>query len=754
MKAPKVSLDSAKLKQMLLLHVEKIVLGVVLLVVIWFVYQGTTLTSIDSNKAPDALIQSSQQVTNQINDPSNWEKIQPEMIEPVLNHDVPLLVRQGQEPNDPTRYRFEIPWKTPDYPKASLRADPRVFPPIAIKVTPLYGPMAFIPTMADVDPILGNLAGQMGGEMMMQPGMMAPGAMPAGPGPARPGVARRPGPAGGPGPGPGPGGEGRVRRPPRRGGLLDGEMPQEGIPGMEGDLGTTVQMIRPPTPPEAIVGFHPSGEVAIREARAVVVMAAIPLEKQLEEFETAFKEALDYDPMRDLPRYVLFRVERADVTADPSIDPAQATWESLQIARALNEMVTWAPSPNEVVDPMALDPFLTHRIPPFMQRDIVDILTHPEIPKAQLLTNSTMGPGGEGLMGPEGGPPVRKLTEEELLRGVMPGANGMPGGPGGEGMMPGGMRQPGGFGPPGGMMMPPGGMMGPGGYGEGGMMGQSGMPGMVLAKYKLLRFTDTSVMPNRKYRYRVKMLMEDPNNPYVGDGTPPRWDPQRSQPLRKPSPQSLSPVVQTRIRDAETKNRNLAWLLESEPSEPSEIVELPEMDRFFVGKASPAGGSPVRPNTPPVYTTQPSANLLTVSFDTTKAVDVPAEKDVLRGSVLNFEKEVEVYHPSKLVVAPIGKHTFKTDAIVVDFTGGSDIPPVGRADTKVQEPCQMLLVDKSGNLRVLEETDDIEGFRRYLPPKLEAPPMPPTGMMPDGMMPAADGLLDGRPPRRQRNVGP
>ena len=745
MKAPKIKFDSAKMQQMLMLHVEKIVLCLVLVAVAWFVYQGVSLPNLEESKSPDKLASEAQRITTEINNPGHWDKIKGDRI---ITHDVQGLVKQGHTANVAAGYALGLPWKTPDYPKAISRPDPRLYAPINVKVTVLHGPMAFIPTKKDdVDPILAASISPTGPEgapgmqppvVRQPPGGRQPG--PGGPGPGegtkRPGGNKKKGPGV---LGEGPGGEGMMEGMMRPGG--PGMMP--GMPG--GAVGTSR------LPPEAIVGYHAGGDTIAKEARAVVIMAAVPLEKQFEEYEKAFKDALDYDPMRDVPRYVLYRIERADVTANPAIDPAQATWEQLSIPRALTEMNYWGPSPAEVVEHTALDPILTNRVPPFMQREIYEALLHPDIPVARVPTAEELqaGPG----MNRPGALPAVPGKEEDLTDPNAAPAVGNPAiGPGGEGMRPPGMmmqpRGPG-AGYPG--MRPPGmeGMMamGPGG---------SQSPQVALAKYRLLRFTDTTIQPNRKYRYRVKLIIEDPNNPYVGD-QPPRWDPSRSQPLRKPSIQSMSPAALARVRRAEeAKNPNSRpFLLETDPSEPSDIVELPPITRYYAGKATAGNGNTLaigspQVNTPPILSTQPTANLLTVGFDQKLATDVPGEKEIYRGSTLNFEKEIDVIHPSLLSIHNIGKYTFKTNSMVLDFVGGTDIPNLDtRRSDKVPEPCEILIFDGDGNLQLLDEADDVEGFRRYLPPKPQEPATtrPGGGAAGPGAFPG--GVLEGPPPPRR-----
>ncbi len=740
MKKPKISFDPAKLQQMLMLHVEKIVLGLVLVAVAWFIYQGVSLPKLEESKSPNKLSAEAARMTTQIGDPSHWALLLPDR-KPIVEHDVPGLVKQGQLANASTPYGLPQPWLPPNFPKAISRPDPRLFAPLNIKVVVLHGPMAMLPTRNDVDPLLAAA----------QAATPTPEV-----GPVRPNQPQSIRP---------PGGEGKRQPPgtrPKRGLLEGGEgMGMEGMgpgpgPGMMGMQPGGTPGTRA-LPPEAIVGYHAGGETIAKEARAVVVMAAVPLEKQFEEYEKAFKEALDYDPIRDVPRYVLYVVERADVTADPAQDPAQAQWAALSIGRALGEMNLWGPSPRELVELTAIDPILTNRIPPFMQREIYETLLHPDIPIAKMQTaeqlaaeNQALRPGDAAAAGPA-------IKEDDLTNpNAAPVVGANAGGPGGEGMRM--MQQgPGGY-----PAMRPG---GPGGYGEGmGMM--AGAPGsqMAMAKYRLLRFTDTTIQPNKKYRYRVKLILEDPNNPF--DGMAPRWDPSRSTPLRKPSIQSMSNAALTRVRSADAakaKDPNARpFLLYTDPSEPSEIVELPPVNRYFAGKATAGNGNALAigtpPNvtmTPPVLSTQPSTNLLTVGFDSALAVDVPAEKEVFRGSTLNFEKEVEVIHPSLLSILPIGKYTFKNNSMVIDFVGGNDIPNVDtKRSDKVQEPSEVLIFDGEGNLQLLDETDDIEGFRRYLPPKIEEPKNTPT---PGGIeQPFPGGILEGGPgrnPRQPRRPG-
>lgn len=727
MKAPKISLDSAKLQQLMLQHVEKIVLAVVLLVVAYFVYSGAILPGLDPSKTPDQLQAEANNVKIEINKDDHWKKIEKTRVK---TYPVQDLVKVGHLPNLSRPYDPSRPLKTPDYAKAMLRTDPRILAPKNAIAIVLHGPLAMLPAPGETDQILKTeLAGGGPGEGQVprQPVVQPP---------------RPPGPA--PGPNRQPPGEGRGPRN-KQGrpgaGVLEGPgefQPQMNFPGQPGGQAGDRSL-----PPEAVVGFHSAGEVIAKEAQAVVVLAAVPLEQQYEEFDKAFKDALDYDPIRDIPRYATFRVERADVTADPNQDPDAATWQPLKTANAAaTETMKWGPSPSEVVDLNSIDPtVLTHRVPPFLQREIFQALVHPDIPLATAAGDPNAPAAVADPAKPQGDD---EFGGQNPLAGQQGGAQaGLgEGGP----RLPPGMRMPGPNGPGQRMMQ--------GFSGEGQGPGMSGATEVATAKYRLIRFTDTTVVPKHKYRYRVKVVLEDPNNPCLTELAKNMWDPSRTAPLRKPPIQSITENVKKRRDAADAKERH-PFLLVSDASEPTDVVELPEVNHYFAGQITPGKGNAVKPGTPTILTIQPTANLLTVAWDTKMAVDVPAEKEVLRGAILNFTREVEVIHPAKLLIVPIGEHTFKTNSIVVDFAGGNEMPTVdfkSPSTEKVMEPTEILIFDGEGKLQLLDEADDVEGFRRYLPPKVVVPEPSSAGTtIGPGDFPGGN-LLDG-PPRPIRPKG-
>jgi hypothetical protein len=473
MKVPKLKLDAAAVQEFLLQHVEKVVLSLVVLLAVYLVYTGYQTPS-GTTESPKKLLETSLAVQQFVTAPSDDELKQRLTAiyekRPVADN-VDGLVKEGGKATESAPYRLSNRWRTPDYPKLSTRSDPRVFAPLHVKVAVVTGPIASLPKQNEADPL---------GDPVFAT------APEEGKAPVR--IPKKPPPNAG---------EGGILAPPRgkkgpppRGGegaLLGGPGPGQNAPGFPGQgegmlaqpgMGANAGGVNP----ESILGYFPSGPAYSRDSKSVVVMAVVPYDQQLAEFEKVFESALDFDEVRDFPRYIGFVVERADVTADPAADPAQLTWTKLDMAKAIRELRTWAGYPTELIDPNYFDPLLSHPAPPFLQRDLWDILTHKELPLASV---ALAAPEGQS---PEGNQPTAENPNDEFgPAGALPVAPGVsPAGPGrnlGEGMRPaggpGGMNRPG-FQP---------GIMAEGGQGP----GSAGQAVIAPPKYKLVRFTDTSV---------------------------------------------------------------------------------------------------------------------------------------------------------------------------------------------------------------------------------------------------------------------
>src|SRR5438477_3696296 len=140
MKKPKISLDKEKLQQFFLLHIEKILLGIIVGLMLLVVWRGYSLKSF-KELTPQALVDKSNQAKQYIDDPGRWPQ-----IEPVRATKAPLNVVEGvlkvQKPSDPLAYMLVNTWSRPDFPKLSPREDPELFAPLNLVVRPVMGAIA------------------------------------------------------------------------------------------------------------------------------------------------------------------------------------------------------------------------------------------------------------------------------------------------------------------------------------------------------------------------------------------------------------------------------------------------------------------------------------------------------------------------------------------------------------------------------------------------------------------------------------
>jgi hypothetical protein len=345
----------------------------------------------------------------------------------------------------------------------------------------------------------------------------------------------------------------------------------------------------------------------------------------------------------------------------------------------------------------------------------------------------------------------------------------MPGMPGSDmsSMMPGGM--PGGYG----AAMPgmPGMMPGDGGdmYGSGGYGGQYGatMQRGPQVDYLLIRFFDFNAEMGKKYRYRIQLLVEDPNHP---------------QDFRmEPSERFLDESAKKRLAEVvanETERRQ--FYIRTDFSQPSDVVEVEMKSSAIAGTIAPTSVSSLRqPDGRDLIipVDEPSGKMMAVALDPQRAVDVPGIVDVYRGTVLNFKTNADAIHPVTLQFKKLTDVDIRTDKMVADIRGGIELPqspapPAQRtAPTSAVMPGSVgmstgydrpmtpekpatlysmgeyVLIDADGNLKIRNEFDDYKDFRRLSLPAQAENTMGGYGMpgdadaavMPGDSMPGDDG---------------
>ncbi|MFM8324037.1 MAG: hypothetical protein ACKN9U_04175, partial [Pirellulaceae bacterium] len=451
-----------------------------------------------------------------------------------------------------------------------------------------------------------------------------------------------------------------------------------------------------------------------------VVTALVPHEELVKNYGKELSNSVNFDAFRDSPNYLGFQVERVDVTDNPAQEIADDQWQPLDSASSKTILdarrKNWAGECTEIVQSRFVHPMLTMPIPPILIRDYRSFANHTKtaaVTDAQ--PNAAIPPGGsnseagaaeesDGMQGgPGGGYPGAGGPG-----GGYPGAGG-PGGPGGGGPGGPGGGYPGAGGPGG----PGGGMPGAGGPGGGypgggagglgggmagmgnmgGMMGgvagggAGGYPGMGSSarnqtsdsKYKLVRFYDFDVAPGKVYKYRVRLMLEDPNYPAMAS--------------MQPSLPTLKADALKRVQDLQTADRNAKKDDDDKkgnaaPKRTSTLYSPWSSASPAIAVATPgeihAGGSAgllalaeadvdgKKIQFEAQGATIPGGRLQVAysEWDSSRAADMPRVEIVERGTVLagklGSKKQVQVVHPLSKIVLADPDYQFKQPWTILD----------------------------------------------------------------------------------------
>jgi hypothetical protein len=728
MKKVKFSFGEGGFKGFMARHVEKCVLGAVILLMVVFIYSAAGTNPLGSeNITTAAMKQQAESARSKIQSSSFSEVV----AERQPGKDPSVVVRQKAKV-DSGRYQWPTSFDIPLFQKLKPRTDPRLVPPENLVVTPLYGPLMLMPEREDdyaIHPLDKFETTLGGGGYGAMGGSSYPGMSPPGPGSddddgKAPRRGRREastnpygpmGPGGGSSIGPTPMGDsGKQPRTPRRG-KEDGSNPYE-TPGPTGTgYGSTAIGGQRQIPSEALLGVRGAPGMEVKPAYAMVINATVNYPRQWEEYQTAFASAPGgQDPSRDVPFYIGVRVDRADVTDNPDADPETLEWTRLPPAALRSIQERYGEAVPEISDPEALDQYLTNPVPPFLLTNLIPALRHPDIERASMVESryeeddeemhevdefgfSDDEGDGYGRGGPSmpGGAPRGPSMGPSPRGGRSPGP-----------AMPGGPRTSTG----------PGASMGPrmGGAGMGAGMTGYGGGEMSLRKpvaKKQVRYVDFDVEPGRVYRYRMLVVLEDPNRPREAS--------------MAPEITSLDDKARDRVRalEAEDARKSQAagravrtYFVSTPLSEPSAAAKLPSTDRFFAGEGTP--GSVIRMDRVIVPTGDPQAKMLTVKFDAALGAFIPAELAAQRGAALNTKQDVEAIHPLENDLRKIPDYAMRTDAVVLDVLGGDYLPGTDR-NAPERSPGAALLIDAQGNLHVADEAIDVGQYRRFIFPETE-----------------------------------
>jgi hypothetical protein len=452
------------------------------------------------------------------------------------------------------------------------------------------------------------------------------------------------------------------------------------------------------TPPQGrfVIGAGDGPPVVLpKPALLIAVTALVPYEKQLEKYLSTFEDTIAYERRRDHPHYISFVVERAEV-----IEGAPLHWVVVGNAgKAMLEARNWpAPlgAPEVVEQQYLLLGATTMPVPTILQRKYEQFANHPLLYSLAQQAhdelaeeNERSGAAKDGTAGKDGGlnqdsdlipdgipqgiPLGNRLEQNDSLNGPNGGGNAAR-----EGAQ--------GFNP---------------------MLGGAPDGDNVITKFKLLRFFDATAEMSKRYRYRVQLVLEDPNNPR---------DITQGVDLRSLHVTAAARVFEQRrtgrVRDMRRVDN---FYRMSEFSEPSAIVSLNNDERKFVGMVK---GISFERNDALAEVTRSKVigRIVAVKTDValTKlklAADIPARFLVSPGDMLSSLGDVDIVHPVSLAIKTLRQYDFEGSATVVDFYGGYKVS--GNVGPPLYSPGYYALVDEVGNLIVQEEKRDLTDYRDY-----------------------------------------
>lgn len=463
----------------------------------------------------------------------------------------------------------------------------------------------------------------------------------------------------------------------------------------------------------------------------------------------------------DVPQYVYYNVERAEVTS-PGQSEDDLAWKTIYVSRARKEAekMGWRSigsgsmlnraGADGIVAPQFRLPGTDFPLPPLVGRQrLGEEFAHP--PEIPVLERRM--PGMPGVPGDQPDEPGPDLPGEEKPAPDEPGADrppDMPTGPGGRRVpgMPG--MVPGMEGPMPGLVPGMEGPMGPGMEGFGPM--RPGQTRQEVSPFRLFRFVDRSVVPGKRYRYRVRLMLINPNY-------------------------GQEPRLLERVELGADRYITTDW------SKPTDVVLVPRDDRLLVRSVKP----------PARITQAPTASILLTKWVNDKGVEADKKiEKAYRGQMLNlpgckYPEEERKPRPKKkpqkshlqpggpmapgeegmFPVQPeeatqpemprLGELTgprrepidvdYLTESILLDMRGGYRIDlrryEYGGVNPKpeLNAPGEVLLLDPEGNLVVQSDLED-EAELKKIEESDKAPgqDMMGPGMMPGGMPEMVPGM--------------
>ncbi|GHT37954.1 hypothetical protein FACS189427_11620 [Planctomycetales bacterium] len=427
--------------------------------------------------------------------------------------------------------------------------------------------------------------------------------------------------------------------------------------------------------------------------RWTVLTGLIPVKEQLDVYVNLYSSSVQPDPMRDFPIYRLYEVERAQIEPGQTAD--QLKWEKIEfLSDYVKNVQLWGTTALDPVDPTYIAPGqfpMAYPLPPVDKKYGEEVAHPPFIP---LLTDSQVKMNKE----------IEKYREKQLKNmfkvdsrdflesDPFSGGGGMRGSEMGDGMGMGGSTLSGGT-----------------SRRKRAQEEEEDFKPVEVSNY-LFRFFDFSVEPGKTYKYRIRLLLANPN-------------------FRMP------PNVLTDESIAKEP------ILKTDFCSPTNAVTVPLESRVLVTNVTDSRSA----------WEDPTANILAVHFDLSDGSEWCVNKErITRGSTINYPKQkgenyvlankpkagamdsgmsdspmMEGSPPQRgrrtppkpnPAVKPADDESKKdidvlSDVCVLDVFGGQRLQFIGAVDSKTQDlrsPGKMVVLEPSGNLVIHKVSTDLQ----------------------------------------------
>lgn len=730
------------IKSFLLYNVEKLILGISLVLLALFFYLGLTTEKFE--KTPDKLVSEANQAASYIAKESNWEE-----IKSYRQGDVEVVdrVKQADVPIDPSPYKIS---GLSMVPKAlGLRLDPPLpeiqdveahvlRAPVIVqnKQTGRVDPILTLPlAKAKFDPNDKSKSSMMEMEMMEVEdfGLEEETMLLEGGGGSSRGRGKK-----------------EASKDPQDEAEIDAWW---GMPGVQMAWEGGVR-------PKKVAG---AGANMALTRNIVVVNGLINHKNQWKQHENLLSSSLGYYPKRDLPRYDYLQVERREVKdGQPGEWSDISTFVNFDQAELYPSNFTSAP---EVVPPENYDQFLTNAIPPILGLDYVNYVLHRKLSKRVFKVPEKKDEGvatADVLAGKEDlekSGRTRVNADGTGIRRTKKGLGGNRGGFEDFGQMGGAD-----FGMDTGLDMMEFGMRKGDGRTSSDLSEYSELADPTVepnADFKQVRFFDLSVAPDRSavYEYRMRVWVADPNNA----------DPNASTGLNDFDPGQMDDMMgglmggkkeekkvykKTKInftmQDQSVRNRlkqareegdigerdyyitevygeqqepveikvpkGEEYLRFARPSQWSEVVKVsvePGSAEFFAKGIEEPRTARVGQVEIPVE--EPKAEVVTVVEDPNfQGTHVAAKKLFAVGDQLNFSEPVTVMHPVAQSIHFVEEANIESNGVLIDVMGGERLD-LSRTDPMQYDlPGETLIMDENGRFVISNDIEDLTEARHAL----------------------------------------